>query len=114
MKTVSRKIRRRLDPTIYLDAAERIATEKNTYSCCAIWSAIEGKRSSEDGILEGSKEPEAIFYSIVFSIKGDACWFETLDDQYVPRFKRQDIRIMALCLAAALAEEQNKRKTSLF
>ena len=86
---------------VLLKAAERIANGDNTLSCCAIWGAQD----------DGPNHPAAEFYPAYFRPPNSysAFWASGPDgwaDEFDP--DGQHTRIVALCLAAAIAKAEGK------
>ncbi len=81
---------------LYLDAAENIEADRNTYSCCAIVY-------SWDCIIADPRIIARDAYSARFCpVEGQDFGF-WLDDAGIDPFDRKEFRLTALCLAAAMA-----------
>lgn len=89
---------------LYLDAAENIEADRNTYSCCAIiysWDCI--IVYSWDCIIPDPRIFARDAYSARFCpVEGQDHGF-WLDDAGIDPFDRKEFRLTALCLAAAMA-----------
>lgn len=99
----------KLKTKLFIEAAKLIETGEFEYACCAISEA------ECDGVplMYKLHNSERDFFASLFNIQDGT----TFDNMYFDSFKKwaseeelRAIRVMALCLAAVIADEQNKQK----
>lgn len=101
----------KLDPTVFLDAAQRLISYRATGCCGALYQAqlVRGELPRGWNLLYGGFGPASEWFTEVFKpeLTTSAFWFDT---NVEGQGQADEARLLALCFAALLAKDEQKKR----